>query len=82
MPAEYVWGGLDCPTGWAHIRPGAFALLGRIVARVVGTVVAGEDYLVVGRVAGGDGRKLYGRAGIYDRDGAVVGASIGTWITL
>jgi hypothetical protein len=82
VPAEYVWGALDCPTGWPHIRPGGVALLGRIVARVPGTVVAGEDYLVVGRVAGVDGRKLYGQAGVYDRDGAVVGASIGTWITL
>ena len=82
VPVENIWAALDCPTGWPHIRPGGVALLGRLVARVTGSVVAGEDYLVVGRAAGRDGRKLYGQAGIYDAAGAIVGASIGTWIEI
>jgi hypothetical protein len=77
-----VWAALDCPTAWVNMQPGAVALLGRLRAEVRGTLHPGEEYLVVAESAGTDGRKAYGRAGIYGRDGRLLAASEAIWISV
>jgi hypothetical protein len=77
-----VWAALDCPTAWVNMTPGAVALLGRLRAEVRGELHPGRSYLVVAESAGREGRKAYGRAGIYDRDGRLLAASEATWISI
>ena len=77
-----VWAVLDCPTAWVNMRPGAVALLGRLRAEVRGPLHPGEEYLVVAESAGTEGRKAYGRAGIYGRDGRLLAASEAIWISV
>ena len=77
-----VWAALDCPTAWVNMRPGAVALLGRLRAEVRGPLYPGEEYLVVAESAGTEGRKAYGRAGIYGRDGRLLAASEAIWINV
>jgi hypothetical protein len=82
LPAAAVWAALDCPTAWVNMTPGAVALLGRLRAEVRGDLHPGRSYLVVAESAGREGRKAYGRAGIYDRDGRLLAASEATWISI
>jgi hypothetical protein len=77
-----VWAALDCPTAWVNMRPGAVALLGRLRAEIRGPLHPGEEYLVVAESAGTEGRKAYGRAGIYGRDGRLLAASEAVWISV
>ena len=77
-----VWAALDCPTAWVDMRPGGAALLGRLRAEMRAPLVPGEEYLVVATSAGTEGRKSYGRAGIYGPDGRLVAASEAIWISV
>ena len=80
MPDSIVWAALDCPSGWAHFRPGEYALLGRLTGRVYGRVLPGGTYSIVARATGRDGRKLHGDSAIYESDGTLVAAARATWI--
>lgn len=80
LPGPAVWAALDCPTAWAHLASGEVPLLARLRAEVRGPVHAGRPYLVVAEVMGRDGRKAYGRAGIYDTVGHLLAASEALWI--
>jgi hypothetical protein len=82
LPAAAVWAALDCPTAWVNMAPGAVALLGRLRAEVRGDLRPGRSYQVVAESAGQEGRKAYGRAGIYDPDGRLLAASEATWISI
>ena len=82
LPVAAVWAALDCPTAWVNMAPGAVALLGRLRAEVRGDLRPGESYLVVAESAGTEGRKAFGRAGIYHRDGRLLAASEATWISI
>lgn len=75
-----VWAALDCPTAWVNMSGGETVLLGRFRAEVRGDLSAGKPYLVVAESAGRTGRKSYGRAGIYRRDGRLLAASEAVWI--
>jgi hypothetical protein len=77
-----VWAALDCPTGWATFAEGEVALLGRLRAEVRGDLRPNEPYLVVAEASGRDGRKIFGRAAIYHRDGRMLAASEAIWISL
>jgi hypothetical protein len=81
LPRAAVWAALDCPTAWVNMAPGEVMLLGRLQVEVHGDLVAGTPYVVVAESDGRDGRKSYGRAGIYHRDGSLLAASRATWIT-
>ena len=80
LPAAAVWAALDCPTAWVNMGDGVTALLGRLRAEVRGELRPGTSYLVVAESHGVDGRKAYGRAAIYHRDGRLLAASEATWI--
>lgn len=80
LPAAAVWAALDCPTAWVNMRAGGVYLLGRMRAEVSGELRPGEEYLVVAQSGGTKGRKAYGRAAVYHRDGRVLAASEATWV--
>ncbi|WP_214107058.1 hypothetical protein [Acrocarpospora catenulata] len=82
LPLTHVWGALDCPTGWVHLVAGRVALLGRLTARVYGSLFPGTTYTIVARSEGTERRKLYGSAGIYEPSGRLVAASHATWIAV
>jgi hypothetical protein len=80
-PTHLLWAALDCPTGWAHHRPGGVALLGRLTGQIHRPVVPGEQLVVVARADGRQGRRLHSRCAIYDRASRVVAASQAVWLT-
>jgi hypothetical protein len=77
-----VWAALDCPTGWAHFRPGGVAVLGRLTGQVLQCPEVGEPCVVVARRAIRDGRKLWATSAVYRADGSLAGAAAATWIDL
>jgi hypothetical protein len=81
---EFVWAALDCPSGWStsDLASGRPLVLGRISARLVRPVVAGERYVVVGWPGSEDGRKVYAGSAIFDEDGAPCAYAATTWIRL
>lgn len=85
VPPEHVWAALDCPTGWAHHRPGGAAVLGRLVAKLHRAARPGRDHVVVARAdgrTGTSGRRLVSRAAIYTREGDLVATSQATWLEI
>jgi hypothetical protein len=82
---EFAWAALDCPGGWAAIRFGQVdrpAVLGRMAARLLPSIVAQSAHIVVGWLEGVSGRKLTAGSALYTRDGAVQAFSRQTWVTL
>lgn len=81
---EFIWAALDCPSGWAanDFAPGRHAVLGRIAARVVRPVAAGERYVVIGWPRFEDGRKIHAGSALFDEDGAAYAYALTTWIRL
>ena len=56
--APVLWAALDCPGYFAVAAPGELALLGRMTARIAGSVDVGERCVVMGWSLGREGRKL------------------------
>ena len=78
VPEEYLWGALDCP--------GAYALgiidlrLGRMTARISGSVRPGERCTVAGWRLGGERRKHFSATAVYGEAGNVVALAHSVWI--
>ncbi|MDA0633050.1 hypothetical protein OUY22_06425 [Nonomuraea sp. MCN248] len=81
VPPSVVGAALDCVTGWAHLKPGESALLGRLAVQFHRKVIPGGVYSVVARTTGREGRKRFGESAIYEVDGTLVAAANATWIT-
>ncbi|MGC5011197.1 PaaI family thioesterase [Streptosporangium sp. DT93] len=81
VPDAIVWAALDCASGWAHFRPGEYALLGRITARLHRRVYPGGTYSVVARPTGRQGRKLFAESAVYEVDGTLLASAEAVWIT-
>jgi hypothetical protein len=82
---EFAWAALDCPGGWAASHFGRVdrpAVLGRMAARLVPTIMAQEAHIVVGWLEETSGRKLFAGSALYTRDGVLQGFARQTWITL
>jgi len=81
---EFVWSVLDCPAGWALMldAPLANRLTGRLAAKQVAPIRAGERYVTLGWFEGADGRKLYGCSAIFDAGGGLCAYARATWINL
>lgn len=80
---EVVWAALDCPSwfGILEFESGASSgLLGQLTAQIVRRPAAHESCVAIGWSAGRVGRKLYGGAALYARDGALLAHSAATWI--
>ena len=81
---EFVWSVLDCPAGWAIMlgAPPANRLTGRLAAKQVTPIRAGQRYVTLGWFDGVDGRKLYGCSAIFDAGGELCAYARATWINL
>ena len=56
-----VWAAIDCPSGWAHVDDRLSAVLGRMAARIIEPVRAGEQYVAVARRTGAEGNVAVAR---------------------
>jgi hypothetical protein len=56
-------------------------LLGRITAKLIAPVTAGEDCIVLGWQLGREGRKLHAGTAIFGADGTVRGVAQALWVT-
>lgn len=80
---EVLWAALDCVGYFAAAAPDyPIALLGRMTARIVGSVAAAERCVVVGYAIERSGRKLHAGTAVYGADGGVRGYARQTWIIL
>lgn len=79
---EFVWAALDCPGGWSAPIEGRPMVLGRITALVSAVPAAGESCLVMGGLAGTEGRKTWTDSTAYGADGRLLGRARSTWIAL
>ncbi len=81
---EFVWASLDCPCGMALLKepPEHPILLGRLAARLLAPVRAGERCVVVGWPLGEDGRKLYAASALFSAEGELRAFARATWLRL
>jgi hypothetical protein len=80
---EFLWAALDCPGGFAVIKPaGKLIVLGELCARIDGSVSPGEHCVVAGWEIGREGRKRYAGTAVYSADGEPVAVARATWIEL
>ena len=80
---EVVWAVLDCPSWFGLLefeRDATFGLLGQLTARTIRRPKVGEPCVVMGWSRGREGRKLFGAAALYTRDGELLGSSEAIWI--
>lgn len=81
---EFLWSALDCPGAFA-IDPKlerGISVLGRLAARLDGSVHAGERCAVAGWSLGEEGRKRYAGTALFGEDGRTVAVARATWILL
>ena len=80
---EVLWAALDCVGYFAVGAPDyPVALLGRMTARIVGSVAASERCVVMGYAIERSGRKLHAGTAVFGADGSVRGYARQTWIVL
>jgi hypothetical protein len=80
---EFLWAALDCPTGFAGGFPYERKLVtGRLGARLIAPVHAGEKCILVSWRTGVDGRKHHAAAVLLGGDGEVRAQAKATWIKL
>jgi hypothetical protein len=83
---EFIWAALDCPGGIAALQDavpdGTPYLLGRLAARQLGEVKAGEPHVVVGWRLAAQDRKVLAGSALFTASGQAVGVAQATWIRL
>jgi hypothetical protein len=82
---EFVWAALDCAGGIGaleDIAVGSPYLLGRMTARQLAPVTAGQPHVVVGWRLAQDGRKVMAGSALFTGTGQAVGVAHATWIRL
>ena len=77
-----TWAALDCVGGWASDIDERPMVLGTMTLRIDRAPVSGEHYVVVGEVRGGEGRKTFTAASLYDVDGGLRATAEHVWITI
>ena len=77
-----VWAAIDCPTGWAHVDDRLSAVLGRMAARILEPVRAGEQYVAVARPTGVEGNRRHAESALLAPDGRAVAIARATWIVV
>lgn len=82
VDAPVAWAALDCVGGWAGDQTDRLMVLGRMTAELDALPVAGEPHVVMGRRTGGEGRKTWTEATLYDADGRIVGRAAHVWIAV
>ncbi|MFG2140228.1 PaaI family thioesterase [Streptomyces sp. NPDC048650] len=85
LPAEHVWGALDCPGGWACRLFSAApheTVTAHLATTVTKPVVLGEEHITFGWVISKAGRKHMVGSAIATRDGELCARSTALWLTL
>ena len=77
-----VWAAIDCPTGWAHVDDRLSAVLGRMTARILEPVRAGEQYVAVARRTGVEGNRRHAESALLAPGGRAVAVARATWIVV
>ncbi len=77
-----VWAALDCPGGWAVLTVGRPYVLGRIAVEVHREPEPGDECVVVGTLAGIEGRRALAYTTLYGPDGSELARARATWIAL
>ena len=77
-----VWAAIDCPTGWAHVDDRLSAVLGRMAARILEPVRAGEPYVAVARRTGAEGNRRHAESALLAAGGRAVAVARATWIVV
>ncbi|MDP4890306.1 MAG: hotdog fold thioesterase [Porticoccaceae bacterium] len=81
LPARFLWTALDCPGQLAYFHAGQLTgLLGRMTARVHGTVRAGEPLVVTAWPINVDGKKHFAGSAIFNQKGELIAQAIAVWI--
>lgn len=83
IPDEIVWAALDCPTGFAGGFPYEGKLVtGRLGAKLLAPVHAGEKCVLLSWRLGVDGRKHHAAAVLLGESGEVHAQARATWVKL
>ncbi len=82
VAAPYAWAALDCPGGWTSDIDARPLVLGRMTAQCRESAMIGRVHVVVARLLGEDGRKVFTTASLYDDDGLLLGRAEHTWIAV
>jgi hypothetical protein len=79
----FLWSALDCAGAFAFTVHGGpqRMLLGRIAARLDGSVEPGEPCVVIGWQIAQEGRKLHAGTAIFGADGGLRGVAKALWVT-
>jgi hypothetical protein len=77
-----TWAALDCVGGWAGDLTERLMVLGRMTTQITTLPVIGEEHVVVGARRGGEGRKTFTAASLYDSEGRVVARAEQIWIAV
>jgi hypothetical protein len=81
LPPEIVCAALDCPGQFAWLAAGTrTGLLGRLTARVLRSVRAGEPCVVSGWTMGSEGRKHFAGTALFDAEGTLCAYAKAVWI--
>jgi hypothetical protein len=79
---RYLWAALDCPGAYALHHAGADQgplVLGRMTAKLLHPLAAGERCVVAAWPIGADGAKLFAGTALYNQDGWLVALARQTW---
>ncbi|MFB7908788.1 hypothetical protein ACFC1T_20395 [Kitasatospora sp. NPDC056076] len=79
VPAEQVWGALDCPGGWVTDPRARPMVLSRMTAALTGPVRAGREYEVVAARHATHGRTVVNLTALYDADGRPLARATALW---
>ncbi|QOS57996.1 hypothetical protein [Thermobifida fusca] len=77
-----VWAALDCPGGWSVDITGRPMLLGQMTAAVFADPRPGERHVVLGRLLGVEGRKVFTASALYDAQGTELARAEAVWIRI
>jgi hypothetical protein len=83
---QFIWAGLDCPTGFAAIAARHLGmkgnepiLLGRMTAEIRNAPKPGDKCVLIAWPCGRDGRKLFANSALLS-DGEVLATAQATWV--
>jgi hypothetical protein len=77
-----TWAALDCVGAWSTNVDERPMVLGTITLRADALPRIGEEHVLVGASLGGEGRKAFTAATLYDSSGRVVATAQHTWIAV
>lgn len=81
LPARFLWTALDCPGQFAYHAAGIrTGMLGRLCARILRPIPAGERCVVTGWRIGIEGRRHYAGTAVFDARGTLCAYAKAIWV--